>query len=58
MTYIPPFTISTKTISMIAEVSALIERYAIRLEQHDVLKTRKAVKDKTSSDKTRKRCYI
>lgn len=32
---------------MIAEISALIERYAIRLEQHDALKLRKANKIKT-----------
>ena len=47
MTYKPPFTISAKAISMIAEISALIERYAIRLEQHDALKLRKANKIKT-----------
>ena len=47
MTYHPPFTISTKAISMIAEISALMERYAIRLEQHDALKLRKANKIKT-----------
>ena len=43
MTYQPPFTISAKAISMIAEISALIERY----EQHDALKLRKANKIKT-----------
>ncbi len=47
MTYQPPFTVSAKAISMIAEISALIERYAIRLEQHDALKLRKANKIKT-----------
>ena len=47
MTCKPPFTISAKAISMIAEISALIERYAIRLEQHDALKLRKANKIKT-----------
>ena len=33
--YIPPFTISTNAINLIAEISAQIERYAIRLEQSD-----------------------
>ena len=47
MTYTPPFTISAQAISMIAEISALIERYVIRLEQHDALKLRKANKIKT-----------
>ena len=47
MIYTPPFTISAKAISMIAEISALMERYAIRLEQHDALKLRKANKIKT-----------
>lgn len=47
MTYQPPFTVSAQAISMIAEISALIERYAIRLEQHDALKLRKANKIKT-----------
>lgn len=47
MRYQPPFTVSAKAISMIAEISALIERYAIRLEQHDALKLRKANKIKT-----------
>ena len=43
----PPFTISAKAISMIAEISGLIERYAIRLEQQDGLKLRKVNKIKT-----------
>jgi Fic family protein len=47
MNYTPPFKISTKAISMIAEISALIERYAIRMEQQDVLRLRKANKIKT-----------
>lgn len=47
MNYIPPFTISAKAISMIAEISALIERYAIRMEQQDALRLRKANKIKT-----------
>ncbi|MBN2640634.1 MAG: Fic family protein [Victivallales bacterium] len=47
MTYSPPFKISAKAISMIAEISALIERYVIRMEQQDTLKLRKANKIKT-----------
>lgn len=47
MTYKPPFTVSAKAISNIAEISALVERYAIRLEQSDALKLRKANKIKT-----------
>jgi len=42
----PPFTVSSKAISMIAEISALVERYAIHLEQNS-LKLRKANKIKT-----------
>lgn len=47
MTYKPPFTVSAKAVSNIAEISALVERYAIRLEQKDALKLRKANKIKT-----------
>lgn len=47
MTYKPPFTVSAKAVSNIAEISALVERYAIRLEQSDALKLRKANKIKT-----------
>lgn len=42
MTYIPPLTVSAEAINMIAEISGLIERYAIRLEQEDGLRLRKA----------------
>lgn len=45
--YIPPFTISAKAINLIAEISAKIERYAIRLEQSDGLRLRKANRIKT-----------
>ena len=45
--YTPPFTISAEAISLIAEISAQIERYAIRLEQSDGLKLRKANRIKT-----------
>ena len=45
--YIPPFTVTAKAIGLIAEISALIERYAIRLEQTDGLRLRKANRIKT-----------
>lgn len=45
--YTPPFTVSARAITMIAEVSAVIERYSIRLEQHDSLRLRRANKVKT-----------
>ncbi len=45
--YIPPFAISSKAISLIAEISALVERYAIRLEQQDALRLRRVNKIKT-----------
>ena len=47
MMYIPPFTISSEAINLIAEISAQIERYAIRLEQEDGLRLRKANRIKT-----------
>lgn len=45
--YIPPFSISAEAINLIAEISAQIERYAIRLEQEDTLLLRKANRIKT-----------
>ena len=45
--YIPPFTVSARAINLIAEISAQIERYAIRLEQEDGLRLRKANRIKT-----------
>lgn len=45
--YIPPFTISPQAINMIAEISAQMERFAIRLEQSDGLRLRKANRIKT-----------
>lgn len=45
--YIPPFKITAKTINLIADISAKIERYAIRLEQVDGLRLRKANRIKT-----------
>ena len=45
--YIPPFTISAEAINKIADISRLMERYAIRMEQEDALLLRKANKIKT-----------
>ena len=45
--YIPPFTISSTAIKLIAEISAQMERFAIRLEQGDGLRLRKANRIKT-----------
>ena len=45
--YIPPFTVSAEAINLIAQISAQIERYAIRLEQSDGLRLRKANRIKT-----------
>src|SRR5574344_1210237 len=45
--YIPPFTITSRIVNMIAEISAQIERYAIRLEQSYGLRLRKANRIKT-----------
>lgn len=45
--YIPPFTVSAEAINLIAQISAQIERYAIRLEQSDGLHLRKANRIKT-----------
>lgn len=45
--YIPPFTVSAEAINLIAEISGLIERYAIRLEQEDGLLLRKVNRIKT-----------
>ena len=45
--YIPPFTVSAEAINLIAEISGQIERYAIRLEQEDGLRLRKANRIKT-----------
>ena len=47
LAYIPPFTVSTEAINLIAEISGQIERYAIRLEQEDGLRLRKANRIKT-----------
>lgn len=47
MSYTPPFSVSAEAISLVAEISAQIERYAIRLEQEDGLRLRKANRIKT-----------
>ena len=47
LTYIPPFTVSAEAINLIAEISGLIERYAIRLEQEDGVRLRRANRIKT-----------
>ena len=45
--YAPPFTVSSRAISFVAGISAMIERYAIRLERQDSLRLRRANKVKT-----------
>lgn len=52
--YIPPFTVSAEAINLIAEISGQKERYAIRLEQEDGLRLRKAnrIKAKYNSEHT------
>ena len=45
--YTPPFTLSAKAVGMIADISAQMERFAIRLEQSDGLMLRKANRIKT-----------
>ena len=45
--YKPPFTVSAKAINLIAEISSQLERYAIRMEQEDTLRLRRANRIKT-----------
>lgn len=45
--YKPPFTLSAKAVGMIADISAQMERFAIRMEQSDGLMLRKANRIKT-----------
>ena len=45
--YTPPFIVSSEAINRIADISQLVERYAIRMEQEDALLLRKANKIKT-----------
>ena len=47
MDYQPNFTVSAAAISMVAEISALIERYTIAQKAADSLKLRRANKIKT-----------
>lgn len=45
--YKPSFTLSAKAVGMIADISAQMERFAIRMEQSDTLMLRKANRIKT-----------
>ncbi len=45
--YTPSFTISSKAVNIVAEISALIERYDISIEQNENLMLRKANRIKT-----------
>jgi len=45
--YKPPFTISPKVINLIASISSQLERYAIKMEQGDSLRLRRANRIKT-----------
>ena len=47
MSYTPPFALTSKSVNLIAEISAKIERYAIRMVQPDALMLRKANRIKT-----------
>ena len=47
MSYKPPFLISSKAVNLIADISAMVERFAIRLEQEDYLQLRKINRIKT-----------
>ena len=45
--YTPPFTITSKIITLVADISAQIERYSIRSEMEDTLHLRKTNRIKT-----------
>jgi len=45
--YKPPFTVSPKAINLIASISSQLERYAIKMEQGDSLRLRRANRIKT-----------
>lgn len=45
--YRPPFSLSAKAVAMIADISAQMERFAIRMEQCDALTLRRANRIKT-----------
>lgn len=47
LSHIPPFTVSAETINRIADIVAMMERFAIRMEQDDALLLRKANRIKT-----------
>lgn len=42
MTYQPPFSLSARAVTLVAEISAQLERYVIRLEQRDAQRLRRA----------------
>ncbi len=39
--YTPPYKITSKTINLISEISSLLERYVIHMEQNDSVRLRK-----------------
>ena len=45
--YKPPFTLSAKAVGRVADIAAQMERFAIRMEQNDALRLRKANRIKT-----------
>ena len=45
--YSPPFTVSAKAISLVATISPMVERYAIRLERQDALRLQRVNKIQT-----------
>jgi Fic family protein len=45
--YKPPFTLSAKAVRLVADIAAQMERFAIRMEQDDALRLRKANRIKT-----------
>lgn len=45
--YQPPFKLNSEIVNLVAEISALVERFVVRLEQADTLKLRKANKIKS-----------
>ena len=45
--YTPPFTISAKTINLISEISANLERFVIRMESEEGIRLRKVNRMKT-----------
>ena len=45
--YRPPFTLSAKAVGLVADIAAQMERFAIRMEQSDALRLRKANRIKT-----------